>query len=285
MKIKGHQSFYIRRGWIHKGIKKILDNPYIFNDKSIVLTDEFGIGSNMVTALKYWMNTLGLMEKIKSGNEYRSELSQLGYLIWSKDPYLEKIETWELLHYKLVINEEMATTWNWFFNHYNGIKFSKENLIKNLTVYINKIYQKEIAERSIKDDITCLINTYIDREITIPDENIESPFTQLGLIKTIGKQNGETIYQKRAIKELNVYLAYYILKETFKNTKSINLKDVINGENSIGRIYNLDSYKIMSTLENMKNKGLINIIRTGGLDYINLNEEVDEFKLLEKIYS
>ena len=47
MKIKGHQSFYIRRGWIHKGLKEISKNPNVFSDKSLVLTDIFGMEINI----------------------------------------------------------------------------------------------------------------------------------------------------------------------------------------------------------------------------------------------
>ncbi len=67
MKIKGHQSFHIRRGWIYKGLNEVRNDEFVFSRKDIVHTDLLGIGSNMVTALKYWLEALKLVDKKKEG--------------------------------------------------------------------------------------------------------------------------------------------------------------------------------------------------------------------------
>ena len=145
MKIKGHQSFHIRRGWIYKGLNKVRENNTIFLDKSKVLTDEFGIGSNMIVALKYWLEALNLIERKKQGSKTIFELTDVARIILKYDPYLEDIETWQLLHYNLATNEELATTWYWFFNEYKGSRFNRENLLNNLNSYILKNHNKEVS--------------------------------------------------------------------------------------------------------------------------------------------
>ena len=53
IKMKGHESFSIREGWLTKGMIEVLNNPKVFSEKE--QTDIFGIGTNMVKSLKYWL--------------------------------------------------------------------------------------------------------------------------------------------------------------------------------------------------------------------------------------
>lgn len=284
MKIKGHQSFHIRRGWIHKGLTKVDSNEEIFCDKSITLTDEFGIGSNMVTALKYWLESLGLIKKIRRGTQTIYRLTEIAEIILKRDPYLEEIETWQLLHYNLVTNEDQATTWYWFFNEYNGTKFSKENLVNSLSEYIITNYQKEIAERSINDDVSCLLNTYISKPVKTPEDNIQSPFAELGLINFVNNKNGNSIYTKTHKNSLNIYLAYYILINLSNGKTNIEIKQIVESHRSIGRVFNLDDYDVLDLMDSLQNEGLIKIVRTGGLDYITLLNTKEPINILERIY-
>lgn len=284
MKIKGHQSFHIRRGWIHKGLKKVHDNDNIFSDKYKVLTDEFGIGSNMVTSLKYWLETLSLIEKRREGSKIFIELTDIAKLILKEDPYLEELVTWQLLHYNLVSNEDQATTWYWFFNEYKGNKFNRDNLFNNLNSYILIKYGKEISERSLKDDISCLLNMYVDRSITSPEDNIESPFAQLGLINISSKKNGELNYVKSKKHKLDNFLAYYILLNLAKEKENLDLKDIIYSNYGIGVSFNLNAYEVMDILDDLQNLGHIKVIRTGGLDYISFINKTDPIDVLSNIY-
>lgn len=285
MKIKGHQSFHIRRGWIYKGLSKVRENREIFYDKTKVLTDEFGIGSNMITALKYWLEALKLVNRKKIGTKTVYELTEIAKLILRYDPYLEEIETWQLLHYNLATNEELATTWYWFFNEYKGNRFNKENLVNNLSIYIEEKYNKEVADRSIKDDITCLLNTYLSKNIKTPEDNIESPFAELGLISFVNKKNGEVNYAKSHKYNINMYLSYYILLKLSEGKEHVDIKKLIESKNSIGSLFNLDSYEVLEIMDKLQNEGLIRIIRTSGLDYITFVNKINEEECLAKIYS
>lgn len=285
MKIKGHQSFHIRRGWIYKGLTKINANEEIFCDKSISLTDEFGIGSNMVTALKYWLESLNLIKRVRRGTQTIYRLTEMAEMILRRDPYLEEIETWELLHYNLATNEDQATTWYWFFNEYKGNKFSKDNLVNSLNEYILTNYQKEVSERSINDDINCLLNTYISKPGKTPEDNIESPFAELGLITFVNSKNGKSIYTKTHKNSLNKYLAYYIMSNLSNGKTNIEIKQIIESPKSIGCIFNLNDYEVLDLMDSLQHEGLIKIVRAGGLDYITLSNTIDPIGILERIYS
>lgn len=284
MKIKGHQSFHIRRGWIYKGLNEVRNDEFVFSRKDIVHTDLLGIGSNMVTALKYWLEALKLVDKKKEGSKTLIVPSKIGELILEKDPYLEEIETWQLLHYNLATNEDQATTWYWFFNEYKGNKFTKDNLFENLNSYIKQNYEKEVSERSLKDDINCLLNTYVERVVESPEDNMESPFAELGLINIANKKNGELSYTKSYKNKVNVYLAYYIIRNLAIDRENLDLKDIINSKNGIGNIFNLNSYEIMDILDSLQNLGYIKVTRTGGLDYLSFVDERNPIEELENMY-
>lgn len=284
MKIKGHQSFHIRRGWIYKGLNEVKQDNIVFSRKDLVHTDVLGIGSNMVTSLKYWLDALKIVDKKREGSKNLIVPSEIGELILEKDPYLEEIETWQLLHYNLATNEDQATTWYWFFNEYKGNRFTRENLFNNLNSYIVQTYDKEVSERSLKDDINCLLNTYVEREVESPEDNIESPFAELGLINIVNKKNGEFNYTKSYKHKLNIHLAYYILSNLAKDGGNLDLKDIIDSKNSIGNIFNLNSYEVMDVLDNLQNLGYIKVIRTGGLDYISFIDKKDPIEELKNMY-
>lgn len=60
-KLKGHGSFYIREGWLQKGLKKFqAEGPDLFSKREA--NEILGVGANMVSAIKYWLISTGLLE-------------------------------------------------------------------------------------------------------------------------------------------------------------------------------------------------------------------------------
>lgn len=66
----------------------------------------------------------------------------------------------------MATNQENATAWYYFFNHFNMTEFSKEDFILQLQKYIAEkdgADNKGHAVRSLEDDFNCIINTYLPR--------------------------------------------------------------------------------------------------------------------------
>ena len=55
MKFRAHDTFFIRKGWLSKGMKAVQTKPDVFVAKDENPMDVLGIGSNMVKALRYWL--------------------------------------------------------------------------------------------------------------------------------------------------------------------------------------------------------------------------------------
>ena len=65
LKFRAHESFYIRKGWLSKGMKNVAKKNDLFIDKNVPATVSLGLGTNMVKSLKYWLGVTGLIEKDK----------------------------------------------------------------------------------------------------------------------------------------------------------------------------------------------------------------------------
>lgn len=53
MKFRAHDTFFIRKGWLSKGMKAVHSKPDVFVAKDENPMDVLGIGSNMVKSLRY----------------------------------------------------------------------------------------------------------------------------------------------------------------------------------------------------------------------------------------
>ena len=54
LKFRAHESFYIRKGWLSKGMKNVVQKNDLFIDKNVPATVSLGLGTNMVKSLKYF---------------------------------------------------------------------------------------------------------------------------------------------------------------------------------------------------------------------------------------
>lgn len=67
MKFRAHESFFIRKGWLYKGLRNIKELPELFSSKNINPSDVLGIGTNMVRSLRYWLRVTGLTKEVLRG--------------------------------------------------------------------------------------------------------------------------------------------------------------------------------------------------------------------------
>lgn len=272
VKMKGHETFSIREGWITKGLFEVSDNPKVFSEKD--QTDIFGIGTNMVKSLKYWLQATKLIEE-SGKNEYI--LSNLGKLIFDKDKYFEKKISLYLIHLNLVMNTDKAFIWNLFFNKCHFKSFTK----KDLTEQISELLEAdnyEFNEKVLADEISVLLKTYtIDENEGTPEDNFICPLTELKLIKKIGKNN----YQREntSISNLSKYIVYWcMLQQT--DSDNISIDDLVKGNNSVCNLLNIDKITLNEYLDILKKNGFITINRTAGLNMIYFNKKIT----LEDIY-
>lgn len=295
MRFKAHGSFFIRKGWLGKGLRAINESqpPYIFNPGNVGLAmDELGLGKNMVGALRYWMKTLGLISENRHDKSMSGEQTDFGKLIFENDPYVEEIGTLWCLHCVLVAQKYDATSWYWLFNEAGVAPFSKEEAADGIQKYavlrnaeLEKNKKSGAARKSIEDDVDCLLSTYISQERktgkkTSPENVIDCPLGELGIIDI--DDGSKKTYRKRqpslALLPAEIVLfsmAYgYNGGNPEKGSSSpvveIPLDELLNGKNYPGRVFNLDSVALLSKLYELENDQYIRINRTAGSDVVRL---------------
>ena len=288
MKFRAHDTFAIRKGWLHKGMKHIKDNPRLFVDKNINPMDELGIGSNMVKALRYWLQVFGLTEETSTTQKYQ-EFTELGQLIWDNDLFMEEDGTFCILHYMLASNKEQATAWYYFFNIYNMNEITKESFISDIQSYISvEEPETQVSEKSLGDDFDCIIKTYFKSNSNDfnPESNIESPLTELGLIKLLDKKN--KIYSKMmpSFATINplIILAIIIRENEKEKSTDIKISKIEKDPGNIGKIFNLDKIQVAQYLDNLQNQGLIKVVRAAGLDIVKLQTKMSFIECIKKYY-
>ena len=273
MKFRGHEMFFVRKGWISKGLKYVNRDSLVFMGTNGNPMDILGIGSNMVKSLRYWLQAFTLTVEPASGKR-EQRLTPLGQLVLDNDPYIEEIGTLCLLHYRLASNCEDATAWYYFFNEFRPAEFNRDDFVLQLSNYL-RIKGVDVSERSLEDDFNCIMSTYVPRAKSNPERvraesNIDCPLGELGLVDIANKRS--KTFKKSEIKKelLPPLVALAIIVEQSRNNKEVKISAIQGDANNIGKVFNMSIITLTSLLYKLELMGYIKVIRTAGLDVINI---------------
>ena len=174
----GHESFFCKSLWLKKGYDAVKDGMS-FNSPDAVA--QLGVGKNMVSSIRYWMKSFGLLND--------NGLTSLAYYLFNdefgKDPYIEDIGTIWLLHYHL-LKERIASIYYLAFWEFKREKneFSQEQLLafikrKCIASGQNNVFN----ENTVKKDIKTLLQMYVAPSDIKSTEEFTALLIDLGLIK------------------------------------------------------------------------------------------------------
>src|ERR1043165_7412401 len=122
-RFSGHQTFTFRYGWLEKGVHSVEESPKIFTQEDAIL--RLDIGKNMVRSIHYWCLVSQLIEDSpirgeKSAHTLRvSPIARRIFLDRPWDPFLENDASLWLLHWLIVANPTITTTWQLIFGHFH----------------------------------------------------------------------------------------------------------------------------------------------------------------------
>lgn len=293
MKFRAHDTFFIRKGWLSKGMDRVVAKNDLFVDKNENPMDILGIGSNMVKALRYWLQVVGLTSEPTKGKRVQS-LTQLGEEVYNHDRYIEELGTLYLLQYQLAKQKQDATAWYFFFNEFSMSEFTKEEFVQALQNYVlmcndENDGKNDVAIRSLNDDFLCIINTYLPRYKTnpgkvSPENNIDCPFGELGLVDIANKKNKTYKKSIPAVKSFNPWIVLAVITDQSEGRTEIGLNELLTKPCNIGKVFNLDAITMLDILHGIENTGMLKIIRTAGLDVIHLNQKLTFLDCVKKYY-
>jgi hypothetical protein len=293
VKFARHETFHFREGWLSKGLRKVVseNKKDIFQRKDAM--EELGIGSNMVKALRYWMQATQLTAESGSGKK-QQDLTPFGQLVFDHDRYLEEEFTLWLIHYHLVTNFEQATAWYWFFNAFRYKEFDEAVFISELQDYV-KEQSEDIAPSSLKKDLDCILNTYLIsnyQDSLNPENNLGCPLQELGIIEVVDPKNKRYRITRRNINEIPLEVFWFgIIDFVYRADRSnegtnaeVTIDELLNMPNSIGRIFNLGLGELIQVLDSLEAYGNLYISRTAGLNRVSIPLTEQPLDIITRFY-
>ena len=275
----GHDKFRCRQFWLKKGLTHI-ENNRTFNDSAVV---DLGVGRNMVSSIRYWVRAFGISVGNKSSEFGSKLLADDGF-----DPYIEDIGTVWLLHYNLV-TQKVASLYNIVFNDFlrTKIEFTKKDLHKYLVEYCEK-HKYNANPSSLKHDIDVFINNY-----ALPEKNkgIEADFSgllyELKLLTRI-ERSGDwfKIENTDRVSLAPQIVLFCILRTAEKRTTTFSFRDLLQKENSVGRVFSLSANGLNDKLQQMTelypNKLVFS--ENAGIKVLQIREELNCWDILKDYY-
>lgn len=272
----GHDKFDCKIDWIVKGLRAFKEDETVLSASNIDNSiSSLGLGINMIKSLNHWTKVLGLIENGK--------LSELGELILEEDPYLENSDILWILHWNLVKSKERTTLYNLFFNAIYYYRFSKEDIFKEITNWLDK-NEINLSPTTLKSDIDVFLKMYNSSEedginmSLLSDLNIFTKLRDnynLNIDSTINVSDDVFLYI------LNDFIKMHNIKEN----ESISINDIQRGELSIQKSLCMSENKLFSKINQLSSltNGKLSYSEASGIRQVYVKEILDSSKLLRNI--
>ena len=299
----GHETFPLRYGWLKKAYDAVAESAANPDNKSVFTHDEaiarFGIGKNMVSSMRHWATSCGIIAEGATSNALCT--TNLGARLFGAqglDPYMEHPASLWLIHWNLAGRPE-KTTWYWSFNNFPGATFERERLVRALQK-VAKDRNWRVSGSTIKRDVECFLRTYVTRPATpktSPEDTLESPLAELGLIKALGRRD-RFHFVRGSKSTLNDGVFLYALInfwQSYTSAKTLSFEVVVHEAGSPGRVFLLNEEEVAGRLMALEDfsagafrwsetAGLKQVIRDVPLDaeaaliYASLNYQTKKLK-------
>lgn len=275
----GHETFPLRYGWLKKAYDRVAETQHEDDNRSACWDDDaiarFGVGKNMVGSMRYWAKATGIIDEPQKTNAVRT--TRLGDMLFGPqgfDPYMEHPATLWLIHWQLAARSE-KTTWFWAFSHYPAITFERDSLIKKLERLAKERNWSRVATTTIRNDVACYIRTYVARQPSGKaghDDALESPLTELGLIKAVGKKDGFRFVRgpKSTLGDGVFIYALLDFWSQYTGASTLSFEAIAHAPGSPGRVFAFDENDVadrLAVLDNVSG-GALRWSETAGLKQV-----------------
>ena len=274
--LSGHETFPLRYGWLKKAFDAIRasedqdHNKSVFSDEDAIA--RFGLGKNMVSSMRHWATAAGILEDAGKDRIVTTALGQRLFDTDGIDPYMEDPATSWLIHWHLC-GRPSKTTWFWAFSHYPALSFERETLVKALGKLAEERTWERASKATIRRDVTCFVRTYVAQRSSRQagqEDALESPLTELGLIKQVGKS--ERFRFVRGQKpSLGAGVFCYAVTDFWARSseaaQTLSFETLAHEPGSPGRVFLLDENDVVDMLTGLEevSEGIYTWSETAGL--------------------
>ena len=297
----GHETFPCRYPWLPKAVNALQkpQHRHLFKDidDAIVI---LGVGKQMARAIRFWVQAAKVVEKQKEGG---LGVSQLGKDLLGKegfDPYLEDIQTLWLIHWNFSTHPESPIfAWDYLMNRWQTPEIAPSRAVEVFKKEAESL-DRQLSIVTLKQHFNIFLHTYVPtrgKKRNILEDNLDSPLTELELIRQIGEtisgSDGKLepvyVFNRDPKPEISQQLFFYCLNdfwETYHSgEKSLQFREVASGHGSPGQIFKLPEHEIRDRLEDIENftDGAMRFRESVNLRQIQKQRDVEK-NLLSPIY-
>lgn len=241
-----HETFHPRFGWLKKGFDAVNYDPSIFLAENAHI--QLGVGKNMAKSIRYWCKAFKLTDDTGITEFGHQLLGEDGF-----DPYLEDPASLWLLHWQLLKQPYLATTWYFFFFLFRKNEFKvDQSLLSDLKIYSEQTFGSRIAESSLEKDTACLVRMYLSQKDkhSFNEDNLDCPFAELGLINKVGSNLVFNIGQKTSLPaEIIVAACLDYAYSISPTTQTISLNPLLYNVGSPGMAFKITASVLCDAIE------------------------------------
>ena len=282
----GHETFPLRYGWLKKAYDAVAATENSAENKSVFLGEEaiarFGVGKNMVASMRHWGSAATILNEVPGASVVQT--TELGRTLFGKDgldPYMEHPATLWLIHWQIAARA-IKTTWFWAFSHYPLLTFDRDHLVEGWCKLAKDRNWSRVAMTTVKNDVACFIRTYVPQQLSTSsgnDDALESPLTELGLIKAIGKRDGFR-FARGPKPTLGSGVFVYALLDFWssyaKKTSTLSFEAIAHEPGGPGRVFLFDENDVSNRLASLEDftEGRLRWSETVGLKQVVRNTDL-----------
>ena len=279
-----HETFHPRYLWLKKAYDGVSRDPLAFRSKDAIV--RFGVGKNMVNAIKFWSLAFKITESTKMG----VAPTKFGDKIFGKDgldPYLERAETLWVLHWSLFAPPCSVPVWWIVLNEITGTVVEPGHVLDVVQACVrNNPQWKSPSEGSVKRDMDVFLHMYTTKKDRLGiEEYLDCPFRGMSLVRyTDNKHLRFTFGPKAGLTPLVVAFACVDFARRTGEADGISLARLAVEPGGVGNTFKLNERDIIKYLEDAcadtKHISLDNI---NGAQHLKFDRECVD-SLLECVY-
>ena len=244
-----HETFHPRYLWLKKAYDAVSEDSRAFRNKNAIVL--FGVGKNMVNAIKFWSLAFKITETSKDG----LETTEFGKSIFGKDgldPYLERPETLWVLHWRLFAPPCSVPIWWIIMNEITATVVDPGYVLDMVQTRVrNNPEWRSPSEGSVKRDMDVFLHMYTTKKDRLGiEEYLDCPFRNMSLVKYTDKKSLRFTYgPKTGLTPQTVAFACADFAHRTGTADSISISRLAIEPGSVGNTFKLNEMDITKYLE------------------------------------
>lgn len=291
-RFSGHETFACRFSWLPKAVRLIARDPKALSDDERAIL-ELGLGKNMVRALRFWLETF----EVASAKAGFWSLLPFGDAMFGDvgfDPYIERVETQWLLHWRLsTAVENPLFAWRHVLYRRMRPDFTRSELLAEMRTE-GEQFGYEHSDVTLLQHADVFIHTYLGSlNPASPEDALDGPLVDLGVLRRLGRRRGadriEPVFTltRIPISEIGGSVVDYAIADYWTTRRAgesvVTFRDLAYGEGSPGATLRMDSEDLRDHLE--RSPSLWSYRPSGDAGSVTTVADLDPARLLREIYA